>query len=613
MANFTLANFKEICEKDKFYRLDIVRGVSLEDSYDPSMPFRTLIVNFSLYSDEYQSLDKIKNIPSKDIFKDKQIKWIEVNNKNQSVTLEVKVDVTNQIFLKPGTVWRNGSPVWEPSEFLNVSINHLHTKFVTINSEKKVGPKMPYIYNGFFVQFLKIPNSKVNGSNVDVLIPTTEIIRYYFSGSTYFTQQLFNGALKEFKSSQQANKLFSEFKHDEDRQSVYIWLNRACYDSDAILIARALTDPVAMAAMSFIYASLVNTKLYMKKHGYSANEACPRTNLPFLDGTDMEVSGQWLSRRKGEKDYTTFIVRTIERCDHKFPFNRIEIESIDSYKSSGKVDVTTPPKRDPKKKGKQNPKPPILTQDEKPTNTISAEELNFYQQRFSHLENVEIEKIEKVSDKEKKRRFKEEDEENNSAGSTLPGDYKEGNELQAWQNRINDAEPIPISDRLTNVINAISTILQNREELSVSSLPKGFTDDLKPISLYSFERPRNKSSNYIWNQVEGRQRKALFLAISNHKGETVYLLEIEGRDNVGFSLYLFSGYKYAGFDECNSARSLMFEIANNSGHRIASDVLQEFKFIASLKHIATEDDSYSDRIERAIDGLMANQKSDFSR
>lgn len=66
---FTLKNFAEQCQRDKFYRLDIIRSVSFEDSHDSSIPFRTFIVKFSLYSEEYQTPQKIKSVPAKDIFK----------------------------------------------------------------------------------------------------------------------------------------------------------------------------------------------------------------------------------------------------------------------------------------------------------------------------------------------------------------------------------------------------------------------------------------------------------------------------------------------------------------------------------------------------------------
>lgn len=610
---FKLQNLADQCEKDKFYRLDIIPGVSFEDAYDPSMPFKTYIVNFSLYSNAYQSLEEIKSIPAKDIFKNDQIEWEPIINKEagekrcQTVTLAVKVDVTNQIFLKSGTVWLNGSPVWEPSEFFNISINQSKSEIVTFKAELDLETKMPFIKGGLGIQFLKFPSSKVDKKVVDVLIPTTEVIRYYYSGSTYFTQQLFNGALSEFKSKQVANKLFYDFNFDEDSETVYIWLKRNCYDSDAILLARALADSEAMNAMSYIYPSLAYAKKNFKNsNGSPVSESCPRTKLPFSDDTDMEVLGQWLPPNdKGE--FTTFIVRTIEKCDHSLPFKKIEIESVDSYSSSGKDAKDKKPKP-AKKKNKESPKNVELTQGEKPTNTIEPEELDFYLQRFNHLQDVEIEKIKKVSEKEKEQRFKAESESDGSGkGSTLPGDYSKDNGLQPWQNRINDAETIPVSDRITAVSNAVEKIINKRADLKVTCMPVGFTDSTAPYGLYSFERPKNKGSDYSWNWVNNRPRLALFLEIFKNDEDSIYLLEIEGKNGVGYSLYLFANPS-KGFDVRGSARALMFDIANSSGSKIVTGTMKIFSDSSSLKHVVTDDDSFADRIERAIDGLFEEAK-----
>ena len=354
-----------------------------------------------------------------------------------------------------------------------------------------------------------------------------------------------------------------------------------------------------MNAMSYVYSSLVNAKLNFKtRDGKPVIESCPRTLLPFTDSTDMEVLGQWLPPRDGEDEFTTFIVRTIEKCDHSLPFKTIDIESLDSYQSSGKVDKESKPI--PSRKRRKQGNKPDLTQDEKPSNSIEPEELDFYMQRFSHLQEVEINKIKKVSDNEKRHRYKEDKDPESEDGSTLPGDYSNDNNLQPWQNKINDAESIPVSDRLISVSNAISSILVKRNDLVACCLPEGFVDQSTPFGLYSFERPADKSGNYSWNWVYQRKRKALFLEISKQQAGSVYLLEIEGKGTVGFSLYLMSKPSDS-FNVKSLARLLMFDIANRSGSKIVTETMKGFSNVVSLKHVVTDEDSFADRIERAIE------------
>jgi hypothetical protein len=70
-SRFVLKNALESFKKDTFYRLDFVRGVALTNSYQSGARFRTLWVNFSEFLPEYQSLDAIRTLRTKDRFKDK--------------------------------------------------------------------------------------------------------------------------------------------------------------------------------------------------------------------------------------------------------------------------------------------------------------------------------------------------------------------------------------------------------------------------------------------------------------------------------------------------------------------------------------------------------------
>ena len=607
MGSFKLNALIENSQPNDYYRLDIVRSVSFENAHDSSMPFQSLIVNFSRYSDKYQSLDQIKNIPAKDIFKSKQI--------DTTANLSINVDVTNLIFLKPGTVWKNGSPVWESSELTGVEINQDQATIVSGYHESKLGTQMPFIYRGNGVQFLKFPESKVNGRTVTVLVPTTEVIRYYFSGSTYFTRELFNGALRHFKETRLANRLFFKYEHDPENEAVYIWLKRHCYDSDAFMICRGLADDVAMNAMGYIYASLVYAKKHFNAKDKMVSEACPRTNLPFSGDTSLEVLGQWLPPREGEEEFSTYMVRTIEDCDYPLPFKKITIESLDSYKSSGMVDETTETKptnptrkrRNDNKDGDQ--KPPNLTDGERPTDKIEPEELKFMMQRFSHLKDVQVEKVEKVSDNEKQKYYQQEKESESDKGSTLPGDYRDDNNLQAWRNSIVDSEPIPTSQRLVRVSNAVATVLEKESSWSVEVLPIGRVDETLPFGLCSFERPAKKSGHYTWDLVGNRSRRALFLAISNQSVQTVYLLEIEGKGDQNYSLFLFRSEQHGYLGHSSGARSLMLEIADSSGAKIKQEVLKEF-LVIPMKHTESDNDPFEERLHRAIGGVFEEGKGD---
>ncbi|MDR9498377.1 MAG: hypothetical protein RI556_04310 [Hydrogenovibrio sp.] len=608
MPEFILQELANKCQRDKYYRLELTPVVDLSGDHDPSMPFQTIKVIFSQYKPEYQTLEAIKNIRTKNRLKPFPVEYPGV---------VIKADVTNQVFLKPGTVWKNGKCVWEPSDAINISIEDATTidtsyaSWLTTRDKKKKGLMLPFVQGADKVTLVEYPMSMAEGREISVLIPTTEIIRYYFSGSTYFTRELFNGALDGFnrqsdagalshqERTEIARKLFYDFDYDPIKQSVYVWLKRHCYDSDAVMIARALAEPDAMKAMTYIYSSLT-----LEKAKDDPSEVCPRSKLPFTDRTDMEVQGQWLQPKEGENVFTHFLVRTIESCSHTLPFKKIDIESADSYgANNGKTQAK--PSDVPRKKGKDHGTPPELTQGQKPTKDVDPKELDFMMQRFSQLDDVEINKVKKVSDPDKEAKYQREEEvETSNEGSTLPGDYKDDNNVQPWQNRIVDAEPIPISNRLKEVSDAVQSILDRRPDLSAVALPPNATDGRFPFGYCRFERPMNKGAGYNWNAVGDRDRRALLLLITNDQGKSAGLLEIESREGKTYSLYVFKGHRLAS-DHYREAKRVIADIAWNSGNRIASDVLFGTEAL-SLKHITSGSDSFGERIERALNVVLSD-------
>lgn len=323
-SKFILKNVEKSLKKDTYYRLDFVRGVDLTSSYSSDKLFKTILINFCEYSADYQDIVKIKSLPIRDRFKN-TIK----GNRVIVETVSLPEDVTNQFFLKPGSVWRNGALIWEPSDSLNIQINQNQSSITSFKKESAT-EKFPFIQNSAYSNLIKYPGSIVEGTAVTVLIPVMEVIRYYFSGSRYFTTMLFNGGME---SDQIKSAFLYKRDFNAEELNVYLWLRRKCHDSDAILLARAIADKNALYAMRLIYSSLVDIVAYYERNNWQLEHCCPKTNLPFSDATDMEVQGQWLPPNEDHK-YSTFLVRTIEKCHHLLPFDSIELESVDSYRSS---------------------------------------------------------------------------------------------------------------------------------------------------------------------------------------------------------------------------------------------------------------------------------------
>jgi len=589
---FILKNVRESLKKDTYYRLDIVTGIDLTNDYRVDQIFTTLRVNFCEYSPAYQNLKKIKSIAINNRFKNS----INAREKITVETVSLLEDITNQFFLKPGTVWKNGELVWEPSDSLNIYINQEQktiTNFKTVKAElsKK---NIQYIKDNHYTNLIKLPESEVNGKKVTVLVPTLEVIRYYFSGSRYFTTSLFNGGME---SDQIKSAFIYKSTFDKEQLNVYIWLRRKCYDSDAILLARAIANTRTMNSMRLIYSSLISVISFYTQKQWQITQCCPKADFPFSDNNELEVQGQWLPPNE-QGEFTTYLVRTIEKCNHNLPFKSLEIESVESYNTNGKASSKATPYPTQTIVREDGEHKLVLTEGEQPSEAIEAQELAFYTERFSHLSEIHISKVSKSSEKEQQKyasneKIKPETDE----GSTQTGNYQQDNHMEAWEVAIKDGESIPINERLNVTSEAIKSIEKRSNSLSVVALPFNKLDTAKPYGFYEFKAPPRKPSNYTWPYMGNRKRKALFLELKSGQ-KTIYILEIEGKKGAGHSLYLLSQSNMNNFTA--NAESFLQRIAEKSGNGIKHGLFNKIFTVTSLKHTTNKEDSFTDRLIRSI-------------
>lgn len=577
--------------------MDIIYAVKPNSSGETKFPHQTLLVQFSELSDDYQDLDAIQKLSSKDLFKDRICHW---DDKGKLSRVDFEVDVTNQVLMVAGTIWKNGYRVWEPSEFLNITVSQKNKQIASYQSFKSNGIELPFApYPVQGSSFLKLPNCKIFGEEkVTVLIPSTELIRYYFSGSKFFTMLLYNSGL-EYIGGIQSPTVY-RYDRMDGTDDCYIWLRRRCYDSDAILLARGIKDHNAMKAMKYVSASINAQRKYGKNMLY------PKTNFPFSDETELEVFGQWLKPDNNGK-FTTYLVRSINKCHHSLPFNHLTIESIDSYRTSPFKKNSKPENKEKLGGFEEELSEANLTHDEPPTELIDTKEFEFALERTPDLLNILIEKVNKASETETRKliEIEESDDIETESDSTLPGNSKEGNNIQSWDMKVSSVESIPVDSRLKVVS---ETVYKLEQELEISvNIPLNdcCLDGSEPYGFYLFEKPDSKDRGYQWHTVDARRRRrALFLKLSNKLGYEFYLLEIEGKDKETFALYLLFDINESyspGLFHHSRANTLLQEIAERSGKRFISNVLKKhFKEVKSVQHKYSQAETFETKLYRIL-------------
>lgn len=224
-------------------------------------------------------------------------------------------------FLKVGDIWQHGQATGEntaPTKeaFLKLKISTETTSFYKAggkpNSEK-YGALRSLIY--WLPIHLHPWHSAHTHSNcivitdrtqLQIIIPCMELIRFYFGSSSSLLSTLFKPMLTRTELAKQYVK-----RSDE---SVFLRLADGISGASAADIARILYSPAAWSAASLIGKSALSCSSL----GLPIYQKC---RFPFDGETDLHVSGQWL--RHDGSQVGTFIVYEILSCSHDFPFKSI--------------------------------------------------------------------------------------------------------------------------------------------------------------------------------------------------------------------------------------------------------------------------------------------------
>ena len=171
-----------------------------------------------------------------------------------------------------------------------------------------------------------------------ILIPSTELLRFYYTQSARLTLAILGGKLRDIEERKQ---LFNEEASGALRNGHYlITLNKATPDGDAWVLARLAASPHAMKQALNIADSLAEPDPKVEARS-------PQVNFPFEGPTDLSVRGKVVKSQGQEY----FLVQRILFCSGGLPYENIVIAGKNWIVRlfTGRIDVETgepvPPRR----------------------------------------------------------------------------------------------------------------------------------------------------------------------------------------------------------------------------------------------------------------------------
>lgn len=482
-----------------------------------------------------------------------------------------------------GSIWKNGqlesyNAISQTVSVQNVNITNQNIQFIDSNkkikyfdryNQEKDSRLIPFSYFGLDyskpISCLQIQHDDyIDG----IIIPVTEIIRFYYACSTRL-------AHLAFSSPHEISKIY--YSVDEENHKVTLKLPQKYTDNEAFILARILSNETAFAGFEKIRNSLMKLGINSKAISFLESQ------FPFTCLTKLAV--------RGIKIHDRFFVTEICSCSAPFP-NVIVDRDNDGCKANKETDIS-----DEDKQTYQREQP---TAEQKDNLAIQSEEesaaytkpLQFTLNKdcFLDLANKEIEKPEKPFNQ-----------------------YKSSYCIVNIETSAIDLGTDLGTTGCTTIAPSTLNILpekQHREVLAatfensvlaIEYLNEHYANIQAIIHLFNnescdfvpFIAPRN---NAQWSYLDSKsktRRKVLFGKIE-YCGKTFWLIEIQARDNEHFVtaiLHLDTN------NEIDYFANLLHELAKNKGIWGKLVGIQNMK---TFKHTYTDIKSYAKKIYTKI-------------
>jgi len=166
------------------------------------------------------------------------------------------------------------------------------------------------------------------GGGCVLLVPSMEIVRFYFGPCGSLLANMFSGALA-------GDSLYSHARKDEESGIANVTLDASLPGIAAATVARIAFDKAAARQ----FRGIVNTGV---KAAVNRQKWYPRVGFPLVGVTTITVEGVWIDRTTDK----AFLVHRLLSCSHPFPFSKLYYRSEFAMAKLGIAVVAGKPSHD---------------------------------------------------------------------------------------------------------------------------------------------------------------------------------------------------------------------------------------------------------------------------
>ncbi|WP_046157834.1 hypothetical protein [Chromobacterium vaccinii] len=226
------------------------------------------------------------------------------------------------------------------------------------------------------------------GDPYGIIIPTAEVIRFYYATSTDLAKAIFAGDFRHELGSI-VNPTQCGYIKQENR--CILKLRKEFADADAWTIGRILNSHEAFNGAVLVHDSMIKQAVQSKSRLY------PEAAFPFVGETNLRV--RMKAMRSPDEKRWRFIVFALEHCTGPFPFSAITCDRDNSNlrpeEGHDQPDELKAPAYPRKQQSGKDVTDGELQSNEDASKEIQSAVIDLPEGRFGALANMELEKPEK--------------------------------------------------------------------------------------------------------------------------------------------------------------------------------------------------------------------------
>ncbi len=254
---------------------------------------------------------------------------------------QVRLPVALLPLLRIGDIWECGRlvdrPTYDLIDFPDTKIDRTKANLIKagLNADDEGNYFLPWEHHPCHMRHTQSYCVTIDRGDTKIVVPATELIRFYFGSSGDLVARLFDAPFDDAK-------FWNSAEPADNRGNAKIDLASGISCRSASTVARIAFSAPARRAAEIIGRSCVAATA-------NGQKVYPKALFPFEGQTDLAACGRWLPFKRNDRG--VFLVFQLLSCSHHFPFSGLHYTGERKDVPNGKTGFGAAGRSEPKDGG----------------------------------------------------------------------------------------------------------------------------------------------------------------------------------------------------------------------------------------------------------------------